>query len=441
MLVAMVIVGSWVSGRIEESVVHNSANATAQYMESFISPLSQDLERSDTLPPGALRALDEIFTNTTLAERVMAFKIWKPGGLVVESSDKSIVGQRFPESDQLKAAFAGEVSATFDKLSTIEDANPGSLGMPMLEVYSPIREVWSGKIIGVAEFYETAAELKTELADVRRRSWLTVALVMLTIGALLYGIVLNGSRTIERQSSALGDQLTALAELSERNTALRLRIQGAAARASAMNDTSLRQIGADLHDGPAQLLGFAALRLDDIRPSVAGDAAQADLDQIDRAVKDAIREIRSISRGLSLPDIETRSPGEVLRGVIDAHKARTGTEVLLDCDEDSLPLLSPAVKICLYRFVQEGLNNAWRYADGQGQEVRLSFARGRLKLVVADRGPGFSDTPEPSEDDRGLGLVGLRDRVESLGGTLELRNRSDGGGGAEMVMILELGRT
>ena len=438
-LLAMVIMGSWVSARIEEGVVHNSADATAQYMESFISPLSQDLAKSDTLSPGARRAMEEIFTSTTLGERVKSYKIWKQGGLVVESSDKAIVGQTFPESESLKRAWQGEVAAKFDKLSTLEDVNPGALGQPMLEIYSPIREVWSGKIIGVAEFYETATELQSDLASVRQRSWLTVAAMMLGLGTVLYAIVLRGSRTIDRQRGALTNQLAALAELSDHNTALRLRVQGAASRASAMNDQSLRQIGADLHDGPAQLLGFAALRLDDLRPAVASAAAQTDLGQVERAVKDAIREIRNISRGLSLPDIEQRDPCDVLRSVIDPHVARTGTAVALHCADADLPALSPAVKICMYRFVQEGLNNAWRHADGAGQEVRLTFARGRLTLSVSDSGPGYPAVVEPGDDKHGLGLVGLRDRVESLGGALELRNRADGGG-AEMMMTLEIGK-
>lgn len=439
MAIAMVVVGSWVSSRIEEGVVHNTASATAQYMESFISPLSQDLAKSDTLSPGAKRALDEIFTNTSIGARVKAFKIWKADGLVVESSDPALVGQRFPESASLHQAWQGEVVAKFDKLSTIEDANPSAMGIPMLEVYSPIREVWSGRIIGVAEFYETAVDLSNDLAAVRKRSWLTVASVMLTIGALLYAIVLRGSRTIDRQRGTLTRQLATLAELSDHNTALRLRVQGAAARASAMNDQSMRQVGADLHDGPAQLLGFAALRLGDLRPALADPAAGTDLDQIDRAVKDAIREIRSISRGLSLPDIETRAPCDVLRLVIDAHAARTGTTVDLQCDEAGLPALSPAVKICLYRFVQEGLNNAWRHADGLGQAVRLRYGDGHLTLSVSDGGPGVSAGSEPAEDDHGLGLSGLRDRVESLGGTLDLGNRSETNG-AELTMTLDLGR-
>ena len=69
------------------------------------------------------------------------------------------------------------------------------------------------------------------------------------------------------------------------------------ARFAAMNDQTLRRIGADLHDGPAQQMGFAALRLDALRQAV-GPKGSASVDEVARAVKDAISEIRTISRGL-----------------------------------------------------------------------------------------------------------------------------------------------
>lgn len=437
MALAMVIVGNWVAGRIQDGVVSNSANATAQYMESFISPLSQDLAASDMLSPGAHLALDEVFQNTPLGERVVSYKIWKDGGLVVDSSDHTLLGRRFEVSESLRNAWNGQVSAKFDELGGSEDAGEKALGLPLLEIYSPIREVWSGRVIGVVEFYEIATDLKASMAQARLRSWGTVAVVMSAIGLALYGIVLRGSRTIDRQQAEMARQMAELAELSDHNTALRLRVQGAAARSSAMHDQALRQIGADLHDGPAQLLGFAALRLDDLKRDLL-PGRTADMEQVERAVKDAIREIRSISRGVSLPDIEERCPCEILRGVIEAHEARSGAAVTLDCDPTALPPLPVAVKTCLYRFAQEGLNNAWRHADGAGQQVRLTAGQGRLILCVRDAGPGFPAQPAPAEEDGGLGLGGLRDRVEALGGTFEMRNPPEGG--AELRMTLDLGR-
>jgi signal transduction histidine kinase len=224
-----------------------------------------------------------------------------------------------------------------------------------------------------------------------------------------------------------------------RNLALRLRVQGAAARFTAMNDQALRRIGADLHDGPAQLMGFAALRLDSLRREVKGDKAMAVVDEVAQAVKDSILEIRNISRGLSLPDIEQRPLTDILQGLADAHMARVGGDVRVDCPGHGLPEVPIAVKICCFRFVQEGLNNAWRHAEGKGLEVHLRVKGKVLRLCVMDRGPGFAHLPIDinSEDVTGLGLAGLMDRVESLGGHITAENRADGVG-ARLCMELDL---
>ncbi|MGP3698884.1 sensor histidine kinase [Rhodobacter sp. NSM] len=434
MLLAMIAIGSWVTQRIEETVVRNTANATALYMESFISPLSQDLARSSVLSAGAKRAMDEIFTNTPLGDRVASFKIWKEDGLIVESSNSDLTGRRFEISENLRAAFRGEVRADFEELGDPEDSNERAMGLPLLEIYSPIREVWSGRIIGVAEFYEVATALKEDLERARRNSWATVALSVLLIGVSLYAIVLRGSRTIDRQ-------LEDLTRLSEHNTALRLRVQQAVSRFTAMNDDAMRRIGADLHDGPAQLMAFAALRIDNLRAEVDQPRALAELDEVERAVKDAIREIRNISRGVSLPDIEQRSLDRIVEGVADAHSARTGTEVKVRMHAlEGNVALPVAVRICVYRFVQEGLNNAWFHAAGKGQEVRVTLTERTLRVRVLDEGPGFPDLPVSADPpEGGMGLSGLQDRVESLGGIFEKLNRQPRG--AELRMTLDLGGT
>lgn len=438
MILSMLLIGRTVTLRIEHGVVRNTAYATSQYMDSIISPLAQDIAEVDVLSPVARRALDEVFAGTPLGQRVVSFKLWKPGGLVVHATDPSIIGQTFAVSDELKAAFDGQVRVDFQGLGDDENRHELALGVPLLEIYSPVREVWSGKVIGVAEFYEVATQLESDLAAARRNAWLAVALTFLAIGGILWLVVLRGSRTIDSQRAALTAQLEELGALSSRNATLRGRVQQAAARASAMNDQALRRIGADLHDGPAQLLAFAALRLDALRGQVKDES---ELDSVERAVKDAIREVRSISRGLSLPDIDARSACEIVRGVAEAHSARTGTAVELVCDVPADALLAQAAKICLYRFVQEGLNNAWRYAGGVGQEVALALDGGILRLEVRDRGPGVavagSGLPEGVSDFSGIGLSGLRDRVESLGGSFTVRNRADGPG-AEIVMELDV---
>jgi hypothetical protein len=139
MLAGMLTVGLWVSNRIEGVVVQNSAISAALFMESFISPIGQELTASDTLSPPAVQALDEIFSGTTLGERVASYKIWRPDGSIVMASDKALIGRRFPPTDELRTALAGQIAATFEDLNDSEDAAEAGLNMPLLEVYAPIR--------------------------------------------------------------------------------------------------------------------------------------------------------------------------------------------------------------------------------------------------------------------------------------------------------------
>ena len=305
---AAVVAGFFVSGRIEDAVVRNTASATALYMDSFVAPLTQELATGPTLSDRSRAEIARLLAETALGQRVVSFKIWRQDGLVVDASNAALVGRRFPVTENLELAWTGEVRASFDDTGDEEDVAENALGLPLLEIYAPIRDMKTGRVIAVAEFYEVGTQLRLDLVRVRRLAWAMVGAALGVIGMTLFAIVLRGSRTIDHQ-------LAAMKEMANRNLTLRLRVQGAAARSSAVNDQSLRRIGADLHDGPAQLMAFAALRLDTLRAALPDGPAQAVADEIARAVKDSMVEIRNISRGLSLPDIEQRSLVEILQGL------------------------------------------------------------------------------------------------------------------------------
>ena len=434
LVLAALAIGWAVTARIQGVVARNSANATALYMDSVISPISQQLASSDVLSPGAQRALEEIFSNTPLGEQVVSFKFWNRDGRILWAEDRTLVGRSFVPTPELQRAFEGEVVAAFDDLGDDEDAGEAALGLPLLEIYSPLREVYSGRVIAVAEFYEVAPELAQDLRAARATAWGTVAGTTLLLGGVRYVIVLGGSRTIEAQQGALDQRLRELRGLSARNHELRLRVQAAAARAAAEADRAMRGIGADLHDGPAQHLAYAALRLDSLRDRLHGHPAEEDLGRVAQAVTEAMAEVRALSRGLQLPDIADRPLAAVVESVVQAHEARTGHAVMLRVDCESEPPLVPAAKVCVYRFAQEGLGNASRHAGGEGIEVELACSSGELRLAVRDRGPGLPSSPGGTG---GMGLPGLRDRVESLGGTFTTQDRP--GGGTEIAMTLDTG--
>jgi len=422
LVLGMLVIGLWVTRQIEEGVTRNTAAATALYVDSVIAPLLPDLRGDARLSYGAQRALDETLSKGTLGERLASFKIWKDGGLIAYASDPELIGARFEPTESLQQAWAGRVTAEFDRLEDEENASERLRNVPLLEIYSPIREPWSGEVVAVAEFYEVADELQRNLRAVRLRTWLVVGVATLCMIGLLFGIVLRGSEMIASQRKALEARVADLSRLLRQNEELRLRVQSASSRAAALNERFLKRVSADLHDGPAQLLALASLRLGSARPAGAASPASGELESIRNYLDDAMREIRGICRGLTLPHIEAMTLAELLRSAVAAHEQRTGTTVSLSVP-DSAPEINAAEKICVYRFVQEGLNNAFRHARGVGQSVRAEMSDGALTVSVSDQGGGFDAAAEHGE---GLGLAGLRDRVESLGGAFEVKTSTSG---------------
>lgn len=435
MLLAMAAIGWWVSGRIERNVIDNTATATALYMDSFIAPLAQELDTADTLSIGPARAIEEMLSSSALGQRIVAVKIWKPGGLVAYSDAEDIVGRTFPVSESLKAALAGRVAAEFDDLSDEENALERGTDVPLLEIYSPIREAFSGRILGAMEFYENATALETTLDHAKLQSWAIVAVITLSIGAALFGIVHSGSRLIERQKAELRDRLIEIESMAAQNTDLRRRIERAARQVSEANERTLRRISAELHDGPKQLIGFAAMRIDALSSSADPGRAK-DFAVVSGALDDALREIGHLCSDLALPEIEGLPLDQILRGVVAAHTFRTGTDVAADIVVDPTVTLPHAIRLCAYRFTQEALNNAWRHAGGAGQSLRCRQDGNRLAIAVLnDRGPATeASAPERGS---GLGLAGLRQRVESLGGHFAFGITAGGGAVAEMIVDVE----
>src|SRR5204863_2405892 len=175
-------------------------------------------------------------------------------------------------------------------------------------------------------------------------------------------------------------------------------------------------------------LGLALLRLDHVVVRYterspgdgAGQEVDEDLDVIQNSLQHALQEVRAISAGLGLPQLGNLTLPDTLARVVRAHERRTGTNVIVSVD--SLPEQAPLpVKITLYRFVQEALNNAYRHAGGVGQQIQVRCDATELSVEVSDQGPGFDGTQESNWDGH-LGLVGMRERIESLGGQFRIES-------------------
>jgi signal transduction histidine kinase len=192
-----------------------------------------------------------------------------------------------------------------------------------------------------------------------------------------------------------------------------------------LNEQFLRRVSSDLHDGPTKDLALALLRIDPLSEAVLDDSKKTsngemigkDLQTIQNSLEAAITDIRAISAGLRIPKLEKMSPVEVVQRAIKDYERKTNLKVPLDVAETP-STATESVKITLYRLVQEGLSNSYRHANGAGQSVNLRGDKRQIEVEIEDDGSGFDITAIDEQDH--LGLAGMRERVEILGGEFKV---------------------
>lgn len=436
LLLGMLGIGAWVEQQIVTGVIHRTGATTALYVDSFIAPLLQDLGTASTLPPEKVAKLSSLLQNTPMGQQIVAFKVWDTRGRLIYSTDVASIGKTYPMHAGLLRARLGEVVSDLSRLDAEENIALRAEHDRLLETYSPVWLSGTDQVIGVAEFYQSPVALEKELAVLKRQSWLVVGAAIALMYILLAGFVRQASNTITRQQAEMKRQMAHNAELHER-------VRRAAGSVALLNEGYLRRVGSELHDGPAQDLGLSLLKLDALLGRVekhgaiqVDDPTVKQLGEINTALQSALKEMRAIAAGLSLPQLAGLDMAETIVRVVRAHERRTGTQVALELgavpEQAALPL-----KITTYRLIQEALNNAARHAGGAGQRVRVAREKDQLVVEVSDSGPGFA-VDQAGVDGGRLGLFGMRERVESLGGVFQVRSQTGDGPGRGTTILARL---
>ncbi len=420
LLIGMLLFGTWVTQRTADAVLQHSAHSSAMFMDSAIEPLVQELKQNPKLSESSLRAIDDLLAHRAISEKLTGIVIWRRDGVIAYAKDRSLIGRAEPVGGGLAAAMRGEVE--IEQLGSAGEAVADHLANSRgaYRIYSPMHELGTSDVIAVAGYVEPPQQLEPLLAQGRRETWVVVGLFTLLIFGLTFNLIHHASEMIKEQNHDLRDRYTAQVRLNLQNEMLRQELQQAHLEGLSINENFLRRISADLHDGPAQFLALALLRLDDINTRGSDERRDADpqrnskaLETVRCATQNALSEIRSISTGLALPALQNRSPEEIIGAAVNAFISTTQTVVT--CDIGKLPeKLSPPLTVCLFRFVQEGLSNGFRHAGGKGQAVRAAVTDAGLVVEVSDQGPGIADFGALVGSQR-LGLIGLRHRIEILG--------------------------
>ena len=416
MLFNLGVLGWWVGEAIKAGVVNRAAAATSLYVENSIAGELQDLGTQARLSPAHVAALERLLGPERLGEDIVTVRVWNSEGRIVFGHD---AGQVFPVEDEQARAWNGEVVSHISNLGDAHNAAQRAQYGRLLETYAPVHLAGGGGVIAVIEFYSTVDSLVREVRAAQVRSWLIVSGVTAATFLLLVGLMRQGSITITRQQRELEGRVAELNGLLDQNRTLHQRVRNAAQRTATLNEQFLRRISAELHDGPAQEVSFALLRLDSVE-AAPEHAPARDLGAVQSSLTRAAGELRSIAAGLRLPELEPLTLSETALRAVRELKRRAGRDVVLELGKfGKLPDdASLSLKITVYRVIQEALTNAAKHAGACAMRVTLSCVTDELVLSVTDDGAGFHSDQE--ERSGRLGLVGMRERVESLGGTFAL---------------------
>ncbi len=209
-------------------------------------------------------------------------------------------------------------------------------------------------------------------------------------------------------------------------------LRRAGRRILAVNEEELQRIILDIHDGPVQNLFVVSSHLAVLQARIA--ECPADLrselapavERLIGLVENTLQEIKTTLSTFRPAEFQRRALPSVLQGLAMQHEALTGNQVDLRI-AGPVPPVSLPVKIALYRVLQEALANAYRHAGVDRHTVRLRSQDGWVVLEVIDRGTGFTppplEGPGATEREEHIGLRGMRERVQLVGGQLRISSR------------------
>ncbi|HEX5925962.1 MAG TPA: CHASE3 domain-containing protein [Baekduia sp.] len=249
----------------------------------------------------------------------------------------------------------------------------------------------------------------------------------IVVGGRTWGVI-AASTTREApflpETEARIADFTELAATAIANAEARAEVTASRARIVATADDTRRRIERDLHDGAQQRLVSLALELRGIQAGVPPELGElaAELAGIAVGITDVLDDLREMARGIHPAILAEGGLGPALKTL--ARRSPVPVELAVRADGR----LSEPIEVGAYFVVSEALTNAAKHADASSVVVDVEADDGVLRLCVRDDGVGGADFG------RGSGLVGLKDRVEALGGRIAVESVR----GAGTVLRVEL---
>ena len=182
------------------------------------------------------------------------------------------------------------------------------------------------------------------------------------------------------------------------------------------------RIARELHDDISQRIAVLGMDLVSLKQSLPASSTDLErkIGKMYRQIGDLASDIQALSHGLHPPKLELIGLKAAVAGFCEELSNRHG--LTIDVHFGNIPeALPPAISLCLYRVLQEALQNVLRHSMSRRAHVSLSSQINTINLTVTDSGPGFD--PDQAIRGSGLGLTNMKERLKVVGGQLFIHTR------------------
>ena len=226
--------------------------------------------------------------------------------------------------------------------------------------------------------------------------------------------------------------VTAFSDITQRKEAEEA-LHQLSARLLRLQDEERRRLGRELHDSLAQSVMAVNLDLAQVTRSSAplDKSARNALSEARKVLREMSREIRTLSYLLHPPVLDELGLASAVKEYAHGFSQRSGIALEIDVQPD-FPRMPQEAETAFFRIVQESLANIQKHSGSSTGKIRLWNSQGRVQLEIRDQGRGMA--AKPGENGRGVprpprlgvGILGMRERMAQLGGTLEVQSNASG---------------